>query len=365
MSEHFGEAGSTFVMSRHNEDSRRLRVADVNTDLRFASVSTDQDPLSRAEDSDQSDLENDLWSFDELFTRPGKEAHIRPLPTSVPLKPSDREAHRKVIEQSYRLAHILVAAETRTSMLQGRCCLVGLGIVQLTRIVAWCENLLPGRAVYGIHWLTTVSDAVSLLSTLPFFIQGTRGKCVMFGCVGPMVTLVFSMCLADAGALIAYLAIARPQPLSEDASSRSLYDVMQALIGAWEFLLFASVALQLTLCACCWRIYRELRVIGLYPPGGRPLANASKVEVSYFEIVCEAEDAKRFNKNMQNCESEDVCCQTRLLAPEGGGSVRVKEIELAHPPVGLPSDTVASPHNGASGWDADATPDGEADPGYL
>lgn len=312
------------------EDSRGLRLAAAHN------VTT-----RSHEESDDSDIDVEPW--------PGKEAVIRPLPNPIPKKPSDRAAHRRVIEQSYRMAHIMVAAETATFLLQGRCCILGLLIIAATRAVAWYESLMPGRSVFGIHWLTTTSDTVCLLSALPFFYQGTRGKCVMFGCVGPMVTLVFSMCLADIGALLAYLAIARPQPLSEDATKRSLYDIMQALIGAWEFLLFASVALQVTLCACSWRIYRALRMIGLYPPGGRPLTHGPKVEVSYLEIVCEADDAKRFNQNLPQCEADEVCCRTRLLDPEpGAGPCRRKVIEVetihAADEAHLPADAVRSPH---------------------
>lgn len=298
------------------EDSRQLRLA--------SAVAVDVDS------GDESD------ELDENIPWPSKEAVIRPLPNPVPKKPSDRAAHRRVVEQSYRMAHIIVAAETADWVVQGRCCIVGLLIVELTRGVAWYQSLIPGRSVFGIHWLTTTSDTVCLLSSLPFYLQGTRGKCVMFGCVGPMVTLVFSMCLADAGALLAYLAIARPRPLSADANSRSLYDVMQTLIGAWEFLLFASVALQVTLCACCWRIYRALRMIGLYPPGQRPMTNGPKVEVSYLEIVCEADDARHISKNVADCNATDdeTCCRTRLLE-EPEGDVSPKVVAKSHPPVEL------------------------------
>lgn len=287
-------------------------------------------------DSDDSGSEDVVW--------PGKEGVIRPLPNPVPKKPSDRASHRRVVEQSYRMAHIMVATESATSLLQGRCCIVGLLIVELTRAVAWYETLRPGRSVFGIHWLTTTSDSVSLLSAIPFFFQGTRGKCVMFGCVGPMMTLVFSMCLADIGALLAYLAIARPQPLSADANTRSLYDIMQALIGAWEFLLFASVALQMTLCTCSWRIYRSLRMIGLYPPGGRPLANGPKVEVSYLEIVCEADDARYISRNVPNCAAdEEMCCRTGLLQDQGeDSSQKAETVRASHPSAHVPQAKVAT-----------------------
>lgn len=311
-------------MTIGREDSRGLRLASVSQQFvsqfdpvgsRRPSGSTNADfrRSKHHEEGSELDSDEDLWSFDDLLTRPGKEAPIRPLPNAVLRQPSDRAAHLQVIEQSYRMAHAIVATKSQWPLLHGRCCLAGLLVLELLRVTAWHESIVPGHSVFGIHWLTTTSDLVSLLSALPFFCQGTRGNCVVFGCVGPMVTLVFSMCFADMGALFAYVAIARPVPLSEDASSRSLYDVLQAQVGAWEFLLFASVALQVALCACCWRIYRELRLTGLYPPGGRPMADAAAVEVSYLEIVCEAEDAMRCNKSLENCEADNRCYPAQIL----------------------------------------------------
>merc|ERR1711879_792878 len=79
------------------------------------------------EESDDSDIDAEPW--------PGKEAVIRPLPNPIPKKPSDRAAHRRVVEQSYRMAHIMVAAETATFLLHGRCCILGLLIIAATRAV--------------------------------------------------------------------------------------------------------------------------------------------------------------------------------------------------------------------------------------
>mmetsp|Transcript_27514 Transcript_27514/g.69083 ORF Transcript_27514/g.69083 Transcript_27514/m.69083 type:complete len:330 (+) Transcript_27514:136-1125(+) len=293
------------------EDSRGMRLA-------FCEPATQAKPPAHVEEIECHDCglsdEEDI-SIEDLFARPSAEAPVRPLPAPVPKKPSDREAHRRILEQCYRSAHRIAAAEAAVPISQGRWCIAGLLVVAALRLAAWCEGIFPGRVLFGIHWLTSTSDMACLLCALPFYLQGTKGQCVQFGCIGPMVTLVFSMCLADIGALLAYLAIARPAPLS--AEEKSLADVLEACIGVWEFLLFASVAMQMALCLCSWRVYRELRMTGLYPPGGRPLGVGNIVEVSCLELVCEADDASRISSQCAQYEYPDPCATLLPKAAQG------------------------------------------------
>merc|ERR1719291_434088 len=133
----------------------------------------------------------------------------------------------------------------------------------------------------GMHFLTTTSDISCLLCATPLFATGTQGQCVQLGCLGPMLTLVFAMSLVDISALGAYLVIARPRPLSPGA--RSYVDALEACMGVWEFAIVASVFLQLVLCTSSWRIYRELRVNGVYPPGIDPEFLGQRQEISVME----------------------------------------------------------------------------------
>jgi len=111
---------------------------------------------------------------------------------------------------------------------------------------------------------------------------------VQNGFLGPMLTLIFAMSLVDVSALTAYLVIATPRPLSPGA--KSYVDVLEAIVGVWEFALVSSVALQVALCVSSWRVYRELRLTGLYPPGSDPAGDIR--EVSVMEVMCEAEDVE-------------------------------------------------------------------------
>ncbi|CAK0819779.1 unnamed protein product [Prorocentrum cordatum] len=95
------------------------------------------------------------------------------------------------------------------------------------------------------------------------------------------------MSALDTCALGAYLVIATPRPLQSD---RSLLEELEASLGVWEFALLASVALQMSLCAATWRVYKELRSTGLYPPGSNLAAVGRMREVPFMEVMCETED---------------------------------------------------------------------------
>lgn len=226
----------------------------------------------------------------------GEEGPIKPMPGFTRSGPSDRAAHYESLERCFRAAHDKAAAESAVPFLHGRCCIFGLMILEVIRALAWWQGSIPGYSVLSMHFLTATSDAACILCTLPLFTTGTQGQCVTLGGLGPMLTMVFAMSLVDISSLIAYFVVATPRPLSPGAKSYT--DVLEAIAGAWEFALVASVALQVSLCASSWRVYRELRVTGLYPPGSEPEGVGRIREVSLLEVMCEAEDVER----LVNCE---------------------------------------------------------------
>lgn len=204
---------------------------------------------------------------------------------------SEARQRRKALEQRIRIAQERASLHCTLPICYGRCSLAGLAVLELLRMTAWWQGTIPGNPVLGMHFLTTASDFACILCALPFYSTGTEGQCVSLGCLGPMLTLVFAMALVDASALCAYLVIATPRPLAPGA--RSYLDMLEACIGAWEFALVGSVAFQTALCACSWRVYRELREAGLYPPGTDPAGVGTKIrEVSCMEVVCDAEDVE-------------------------------------------------------------------------
>jgi len=231
-----------------------------------------------------------------------------------PVKGRSRAAEL-ALEGRARVAQEQVAVDTRKPMWHGRCALLGLAALEAVRLCAWLqsEGTSPGFSmVFGMHFLTTASDIACVVFALPLFVAGTAGSCVRLECLGPMLTLVFAMCSVDAGALAAYLIVATPRPVSPGSLRDSWWvrslDALEANLGVWEFALVASVALQVALCISCWRIYRELRLAGLYPPG-QDVGRARAKDVSLLEVLCEAEDVALLSE----CRMGG-CCQAESAA---------------------------------------------------
>jgi len=224
---------------------------------------------------------------------------------------ADKAARQKQLEKCFKEAHHKAAVQGAQPLCQGRLALLGLLVVAMIRGIAWWDGNIPGYSVFGMHFLTTTSDVACIAFALPFFVTGTAGQCVQVGCVGPMMTLIFAMAVVDIGALFAFLLVATPRPLSEGA--HSFIDKAEASIGVWDLALLASVAFQVALLLSCWRVYKELRVNGLYPPGTLPAGMGGKIEeVSLLEVCCEADDVK--------CLNELDCMGGAAAKPQGAAS---------------------------------------------
>jgi len=261
-------------------------------------------------------------SAPEQDARPGGSPMQRPANVYAPegreKLPPDRAARQRLLEKCLRKACKNAAEEAAEPLILGRIALAGLAFLALVRGVAWWDGNMPG-SVFGVHFLTTTTDAICVASMLPLYSTGTRGQCVQIGCVGPTLTLIFAMFIVDLGALCTFLVLATPKPLLQ--GSRSFVDVAEAIIGAWDFMLFASVSLQVALCASSWRIYKTLRMNGLYPPGSSPPGVGTIEEVSFLELICEAEDAELLKD-----------CNCRKVAAESDASVdRVEDHRVEDP----------------------------------
>jgi len=219
------------------------------------------------------------------------------------------------LEGRTKIAQDKAEASTKKPIWQGRGAIVGLVILEAVRVAGWLqsEGTSPGFSmVFGMHFLTAAADIACVLFALPLFVAGPSGSCVKSECLGPMLTLVFAMCLVDVCAFAAYLVVATPRPVSpgslRDSRWARFLDSMEANLGIWEFALVASVALQVALCISSWRIYKELRMAGLYPPG-QDVDRAKVKDVSILEVVCEAEDVALLSE----CRLGN-CCQAEAPA---------------------------------------------------
>jgi len=173
----------------------------------------------------------------------------------------------------------------RQHLTHGKFCIVGLVLLQAVRMFAWYENMLPILSVIGMHCLSVTSDIGCICCTLPFYASTLWGSCLKWACIGPMVTMLFSLGLVDVSGLLAFLYMAPRRPFAPGFVS--IYERLEAVAGVWEMLFFASVALQLTLLTASWRIYKQMRLAGLYPPGndsiakGETLSHVSMLEATF------------------------------------------------------------------------------------
>jgi hypothetical protein len=218
----------------------------------------------------------------------GAEGNVGALPRRVRKGPSDRLGHRRLWEECSRIALTRAVAEAAQPLYYGRCCLVGLICLEVIRVAEWLGGRRPYFTVLGMHCLAATADLACVVCTIPLYVGGVQGQCVTGGCLGPLLTLVFAMTLVSISSFVAFLIIATPHPVSQ--GTRSYLDLLEANATAWEFTLIGSVALDIALCKASWKVYKELRLTGLYPPGVEPVGIGRIREVSPLEVFCEAED---------------------------------------------------------------------------
>lgn len=212
---------------------------------------------------------------------------MRPSPAKHTPQPQLNHNPRAV---QFAAAVAKASAGSVWPLCHARCCVLLLMVLCGIRAVAWHLGNVPGGTLWFIHMFSCMSDLITALVTLPLLIcgdcGGVQGQCVKYGCVGPMMTMVVAMNLVDWCSLIAFFAYAAPRPLPADG--RSYVDVLELVHPVWEFVLIASCALNFAACVSVWRVYREMRAAGLYPPNAK--GATPREAVSAFEVICEAED---------------------------------------------------------------------------
>lgn len=208
--------------------------------------------------------------------------------------------------QNYRRVEQKVQDLACLPLTQGRMCFFGIVVLEILRGICWWRDNIPGYTVVSIHFMSIFSDVTCLLVSFPLFCCGTRGCCVTRGCMGPLMTVVFALSMADFSAFGMFLFYATPRPLP--VGQRSLLDRLEATIGVWELALITSTFLQLTLFVCAWRVYKLLRENGLDPPGNLKSAGQHR-DVSVLEVVCEPQDLEQCERCRQHIAENWTCCE--------------------------------------------------------
>jgi len=238
----------------------------------------------------------------------------QPGPTIAPKK-----VQAAAVNQRIARAVVKASAGSVWPLCHGRCCLGFLLLLVAIRLFAWHLGNIPGGTIWFVHVFSLVSDIITSTTTLPLLICGScggvQGQCVQLGCVGPMLTMVVAMNLVDACSLLAFFAYAAPRPLP--SRGKSFVELLQLVHPVWELVLIASCALNFAVGVSCWRIYRELRVAGLYPPNSK--GETPREDVSPFEVLCEAEDVALLSECTRTRQDE----VSRFCTSDGSGQIDI------------------------------------------
>jgi len=176
-------------------------------------------------------------------------------------------------------------------MFFGRCsslCLLSLQLLRASTLLD--ATILPGHSTLHLHTCSVATDVLAVIFTMPLWVHGPRKvpcPCLSNG-FGLLLSLVFFMWVFDSVAFCTFCANAAPRPTLE--GRRPVIDVVESRVGAWDFVLVASFNFHLALLTSCWRVYRELRIQGLEPPGRDPAGAAEDKDVSVLEVICEVDD---------------------------------------------------------------------------
>lgn len=207
-----------------------------------------------------------------------------------PVEPRNQLARRGV-QNRIRVAVGKVADETRKQVQLGRLTLLGLLLLQTTRVGDFLVGggcSADGGPLFAIQFLCVSSDMGCLLLMSPLFLQRVGGHSPMFEYIGPMLTGLAALTIVDTAAFLTFMVLGLRMPVSPGSLRSSqlarVTDAIFANLGVWELTLICSVCLQVALCACSWRIYVAVREAGLYPPGD-PARELSKVSV--LEVFCD------------------------------------------------------------------------------
>merc|ERR1719498_1371713 len=191
------------------------------------------------------------------------------------MMPHSARTASRALHERIRAAHLRAAIELQSPVTHARLSVSGLAIVQGLRLTAWLHGVMPVSSVSLMHALSSSADVSTFFCCLPLIIsKSPDGRCVRWGCLGPAVTLMVTMVVLDFIAMGTALAL-QPFPVLPPHSGVFSVPFFRATLGVWNCSLVASFALEVTLCACCWRVYKGLRSSGLYPPDNDALENGT------------------------------------------------------------------------------------------
>mmetsp|Transcript_64071 Transcript_64071/g.119085 ORF Transcript_64071/g.119085 Transcript_64071/m.119085 type:complete len:270 (-) Transcript_64071:55-864(-) len=225
---------------------------------------------------------------------------------SEPPSQTDEEAkeqRRKRYEQRLRHAEEKASDSTRGHVRHLSCGLVGLGLLMMLRSAAWTLGIQPSAPAFMMNVMSAGIDIFALVIGVPLACTGPFGCCMKKACLGPVLTLLFAISAVDICALCTFFAYVAPQPMP--AGEHTVLQKLELMCTTWQSILVASVCLEIVVCTSAWRLYQDLRLVGLYPPHNVAFRKGKvPARVSPMEIFCESEDVALLS------DAGGKCCST-------------------------------------------------------
>ncbi|CAE7652548.1 unnamed protein product [Symbiodinium sp. CCMP2592] len=232
-------------------------------------------------------------------------------------RPTSLPGSGKILASDFPAPEALdVPGRARVPLFRARCCVCGLLCVEALRLLAARTFPSPGGLELTAQILTSASNSIACVGSLPVFASQSLGVCVNRRCLGSLLTLILTSSMCTWGAVVIDIV---PGGGWQRLSAHALLDEgapsILGFLGVWECLLLASVSLQSALCISAWTFYRMFRELGLYPPGQRK--GRIHAEVSALEFVCEAEDVALLSDQCNgNCQREPLPREEACPGPE-------------------------------------------------
>ncbi|CAE7309116.1 cspA [Symbiodinium microadriaticum] len=232
-------------------------------------------------------------------------------------RPTSLPCSGKILAADFPAPETLdIPGRARVPLFRARCCVFGLLCVEALRLLAARTFPSPGGLELTAQILTSASNSLACVGSLPVFASQSLGVCVNRRCLGSLLTLILTSSMCTWGAVVIDIL---PGGGWQRLSAHALLDEgapsVIGFLGVWECLLLASVSLQSALCISAWTFYRMFRELGLYPPGQRK--GRIHAEVSALEFVCEAEDVALLSDQCNgNCQREPLPREDACPGPE-------------------------------------------------
>lgn len=257
------------------------------------------------------------WRLGEVAQERRRAARDGQQAATETQRPTSLPGSGKILASDFPAPETLdVPGRARVPLFRARCCVCGLLCVEALRLLAARAFPSPGGLELTAQILTSASNSIACVGSLPVFASQSLGVCVNRRCLGSLLTLILTSSMCTWGAVVIDIV---PGGGWQRLSAHALLDEgapsILGFLGVWECLLLASVSLQSALCISAWTFYRMFRELGLYPPGQRK--GRIHAEVSALEFVCEAEDVALLSDQCNgNCQREPLPREEACPGPE-------------------------------------------------